>query len=84
MTTELTNLPCGTVQLKVCVNHLCELGWVTSHHLVPTKEAQLKQALRHHKTNKGLFKGLELQGCFGVALMGPDPRIPVADWNEFT
>jgi len=24
---------------------------VTSHHLVPTKEAQLKQALRHHKTN---------------------------------
>ena len=51
MTTELTNLPCGTVQLKVCVNHLCELGWVTSHHLVPTKEAQLKQALRHHKMN---------------------------------
>ena len=51
MTTELTNLPCGTVQLKVCVNHLCELGWVTSHHLVPTKEAQLKQALRHNKTN---------------------------------
>ena len=45
MTTELTNLPCGTVQLKVCANHLCELGWVTSHHLVPTKEAQLKQAL---------------------------------------
>ena len=51
MTTELTNLPCGTVQLKVCTNHICELGWVTSHHLVPTKEAQLKQALRHHKTN---------------------------------
>ncbi|WP_156783063.1 hypothetical protein [Synechococcus sp. CC9605] len=52
MTTELTNLPCGTVQLKVCVNHLCELGWVTSHHLVPTKEAQLKQALRHHNLNE--------------------------------
>ena len=51
MTTELTNLPCGTVQLKVCANHLCELGWVTSYHLVPTKEAQLKRALRHHKTN---------------------------------
>ena len=50
MTTELTNLPCGTVQLKVCVNDLCELGWVTSHHLVPTKEAQLKQPPRHHKT----------------------------------
>ena len=48
MTTELTNLPCGTVQLKVCANHLCELGWVTSHHLVPTKVV-LMQALRHHK-----------------------------------
>ena len=57
MTTELTNLPCGTVQLKVCVNHLCELGWVTSHHLVPTKEAQLKRALRHHKTNEVFAKG---------------------------
>ena len=50
MRTELTNLPCGTVQLKVCLNQRCELGWVTSHHLVPTKEAQLKQALYHHKT----------------------------------
>ena len=57
MTTELTNLPCGTVQLKVCVNHLCELGWVTSHHLVPTKEAQLKQALRHYKTNEVFPEG---------------------------
>ena len=57
MTTELTNLPCGTVQLKVCVNHLCELGWVTSHHLVPTKEAQLKQALHHHRTNEVFTKG---------------------------
>ena len=57
MTTELTNLPCGTVQLKVCVNHLCELGWVTSHHLVPTKEAQLKQALCQPKTNEVFPKG---------------------------
>ena len=48
MTTELTNLPCGTVQLKVCVNHVCELGWVTSHHLVPPKEAQLKKSIRIH------------------------------------
>ena len=61
MTTELTNLPCGTVQLKVCTNHLCELGWVTSHHLVPTKEAQLKQALRHHKTNKGPSEDLSIK-----------------------
>ena len=50
MTTELTNLPCGTVQVKVCVNRFCELGWVTSHHLVPTKEAQLKKAIREQKT----------------------------------
>ena len=65
MTTELTNLPCGTVQLKVCVNHLCELGWVTSHHLVPTKEAQLKQALRNHKTNYGSSKGLSIKVASG-------------------
>ena len=65
MTTELTNLPCGTVQLKVCVNHLCELGWVTSHHLVPTKEAQLKEALRHHKTNSGSSEGLSTKVASG-------------------
>ena len=65
MTTELTNLPCGTVQLKVCANHLCELGWVTSHHLVPTKEAQLKQALRHHKRIKVSSRGLSTKGASG-------------------
>ena len=65
MTTELTNLPCGTVQLKVCANHLCELGWVTSHHLVPTKEAQLKQALRHQKTNEGSSQGLSTKVGLG-------------------
>ena len=32
----------------------------------------------------GLFQGLEHQGFFRVALMDPDPRIPVADWKEFT
>ena len=71
MTTELTNLPCGTVQLKVCVNHLCELGWVTSHHLVPTKEAQLKQALRHQKTNKVFPEGADGIGRVGVDVDWP-------------
>ena len=46
MTTELTNLPCGTVQIRVCEDNLCALGWVSSHHLVPTKEAQLKERIR--------------------------------------
>ena len=50
MTTELTNLPCGTVQVRVGANHICELGWVSSHHLVPPKEAQLKKVVRLHKT----------------------------------
>ena len=52
MTTEIINLPCGTVQVRVCANQVCELGWVTSHHLVPTKEAQLKKAIRQRKTNE--------------------------------
>ena len=46
MTTELTNLPCGTVQIRVCEDNICATGWVSSHHLVPTKEAQLQQRLR--------------------------------------
>ena len=45
MTTELDNLPCGTVQIKVCENNICVWGWVSSHHLVPTKESQLQEVL---------------------------------------
>ena len=77
MTTELTNLPCGTVQVKVCMNHLCELGWVTSHHLVPTKEAQLKKAIRQHK-DLGLHKRLETAHWTwdGVDLLDLDPQKP--------
>ena len=44
--TELTNLPCGTVQIKVCEDNICAIGWVSSHHLVPTKELQLKESIR--------------------------------------
>ena len=45
MTTEIDNLPCGTVQIKVCERNVCIWGWVSSMHLVPTKENQLKERL---------------------------------------
>ena len=45
MTTELSMLPCGTVQVKVCVDQICATGWVSSYHLVEPKEAQLKQSI---------------------------------------
>ena len=35
-----------------CNQSSCSDGWVTSHHLVPTKEAQLKKAIRQRKTNE--------------------------------
>ena len=47
MKTELTTLPCGTVQIRVCDGpNLCLTGWVSSFHLVGPKEEQLKQRLR--------------------------------------
>lgn len=46
MTTELVNLPCGTVEIRVVEDNLTAIGWVSSHHLVPTKEEQLKQSIR--------------------------------------
>jgi hypothetical protein len=45
MTTQLTNLPCGTVEVRVCADQICATGWVSSHHLVPTKEAQLRECV---------------------------------------
>ena len=51
MTTELTNLPCGTVQVKVCEDNICATGWVSSHHLVGTKETQLRESLRRAAYN---------------------------------
>ena len=38
MTTEIVNLPCGTVEVRVSEDNLTAIGWVSSHHLVPTKE----------------------------------------------
>ena len=31
---------------ECCEDNICATGWVSSHHLVPTKEEQLKQRLR--------------------------------------
>ena len=45
MTTKLTNLPCGTVEVRVCADQICATGWVSSHHLVPPKEAQLRKSI---------------------------------------
>ena len=45
MTTEITNLPCGTVQVKVCTDGICGIGFVSSQHLVAPKEAQLKEMI---------------------------------------
>ena len=46
MNTELTNLPSGDVQIRVCEDNICVTGWVSSHHLVPTKEKPLQEDLR--------------------------------------
>ena len=46
MTTELETLPDGAVKLKVCEDGICAVGFVSSHHLVQPKEAQLQQFIR--------------------------------------
>ena len=45
MTTEVTNLPCGTVQVRVCEDGICGIGFVSSFHLVEPKETQLKEMI---------------------------------------
>ena len=45
MQTELTNLPSGDVQIRVCEDNICVTGWVTSHHLVPPKKSSYKKIL---------------------------------------
>ena len=47
MTTELMTMPSGDVQIRVCEDNMCATGWVSSYHLVPSKEAQLKQSIRN-------------------------------------
>ena len=45
METTLENLPDGTVKVVVEGDGYREEGWVTSHHLVSTKERQLMQCI---------------------------------------
>jgi len=45
MTTELETLPSGDVQIRVCEDNICAIGWVSSMHLVEPKENQLKAAI---------------------------------------
>jgi hypothetical protein len=51
MITETTTLPDGTVQLRVCQDNLCAVGWVSSHHLIEPKELQLRQQIRRAAYN---------------------------------
>ena len=45
MNTELINLEDGTVEIVVSGDGYVERGWVSSHHLVHSKERQLMQAI---------------------------------------
>ena len=45
MSTELENLDNGEVKITVSEQGHSLTGWVSSHHLVPTKERQLTEAL---------------------------------------
>lgn len=54
METTLENLPDGTVKVTVKGDGYEESGWVSSHHLVPTKEAQLIRCI-YAKAQKDFF-----------------------------
>ena len=55
MATTYENLPDGTVKVIVELDGYVEEGWVTSHHLAPTKESQLIRAIyRRAKHDMGL------------------------------
>ena len=45
MTTELENLDNGEVKITISQEGHVIVGWVSSHHLVPTKEKQLRDCL---------------------------------------
>ena len=56
MNTELINLEDGTVEIVVRADGYEEHGWVSSHHLVHTKERQLMQAI-YRKAEAALLGG---------------------------
>ena len=49
--TDLINHDDGTVEIICEIDGFVERGWVTSHHLVPAKERQLKSAVRQAALN---------------------------------
>ena len=51
MTTETTVMPDGSIQLRVCDDGLCAVGWVSSHHLIEPKQNQLQQQIRRAAYN---------------------------------
>ena len=54
METTLENLPDGTVKVTVSGDGYVEEGWVSSHHLVATKEAQLIRCI-YRKAREDYF-----------------------------
>ena len=38
-------MPSGDVQVRVCQDNICAIGWVSSMHLVQPKENQLREAI---------------------------------------
>jgi hypothetical protein len=58
MNTELINLEDGTVEIVVRADGgFEEHGWVSSHHLVHSKERQLMQAI-YRKAEAAMFSNL--------------------------
>ena len=45
METTLENLEDGTIKVTVMADGYVEEGWVTGHHLVPSKETQLMHSI---------------------------------------
>ena len=62
MNTELVNLDDGTVEIIVRADGYEEHGWVSSHHLVHTKERQLMQAI-YRKAEAALLGGSATPIC---------------------
>ena len=63
MNTELINLEDGTVEIIVRADGgFEEHGWVSSHHLVHTKERQLMQAI-YRKAEAALLGGSPTPLC---------------------
>ena len=68
MTTELINLPCGTVEIVVTRDQFTARGWVTTPP-VPTKEAQLKKSIE--EAGQSIHRMTLLDRVAGGNILGP-------------